>query len=126
MRSNSRPGTLVLTADWSDPPPCGTACALCVGHFCPAKGYLGEQPICRACGEGKRCGQAEAQVVTAKNEMPVPAPTHYERRCADCRGALGDQTSGAMCWPCQRRQHSADERAQERAVSGRERYVRAG
>ena len=116
---------MVLTADWSDPPPCGTACALCVGHFCPAKGYLDEQPVCRACGEGRRCGQAEAQQPAKEGPNPL-APTHYERRCAECRGVLGDQTRGPTCSTCKRRQAAADDRAKQRAASGTERYVRAG
>ena len=100
-----------MKADWSDPPPCGTACGLCRDHFCPAKGYVGEMPVCRECGEGKPC--ARAQAVKKAMETPPLAvdglheSSRDERRCTDCRGALSDQTVGPECWPCKKRNRIA-------------------
>ena len=48
--------------DGSDRPAAGTGCAWCRerGHFCPAKGWCGDDPLCAACGEGLACSQDEA------------------------------------------------------------------
>lgn len=45
--------------DATDRPTPGTECVQCreVGHFCPAKGYAGELPLCEACGTGQKCMQ---------------------------------------------------------------------
>lgn len=46
--------------DATDRPSAGTACVTCrtAGHFCPAKGYRGEDALCLACGYDEQCDQA--------------------------------------------------------------------
>ncbi len=96
-----------MRADFSDPPVCGTACELCVGHFCPAKGWLDNKPVCRECGEGKPCARAlavkKAMTPLDGSELTAAAPTKYERRCSDCKLALSDLIVGELCSRCRKR-----------------------
>lgn len=107
--------------DWTDVPAPGTECGRCraAGHFCPAKGYLGEMPICRACGEGKPCDQAlavkKAHTPLDGYNMPMAVAAKDERRCTDCKGLLSDQSKGPDCWPCTKRKRIAEEKAIARA-----------
>lgn len=52
----------VTPFDADDRPPAGTECAQCrqLDHYCPAKGYCGEYPLCLACGGGVACEQLAA------------------------------------------------------------------
>jgi hypothetical protein len=118
-----------LSFDASDPPPCGTGCSQCRkdGHFCPAKGYVGDHAVCRACGDLKPC---EHELAIAKlhsledafGEMAVVTTTSEAEkdRCADCRGLLNQQCKGPLCWPCRRRLRTNEARnrraAEERAA----------
>lgn len=107
--------------DSTDPPPAGTACSLCkdAGHFCPARGYLGDDAVCPPCGEGKPCGRAVAiakrHAVEQSEFAEKVTSSKPERRCADCRGKLGDQAVGTMCWPCRRFRKQEAARAAKRA-----------
>jgi len=105
--------------DSNDPPPAGTACSLCkaAGHFCPARGYLGDAAVCPACGDGEPC---ERTLVITKRHTVEPSEYAFtsskeERRCTECRGKLGDQAIGTMCWPCRRLRKQEDARAAKRA-----------
>jgi hypothetical protein len=112
----------LLTYDPIDPPPAGTACAQCktAGHFCQARGYLGDDAVCEPCGLEKPCGRAIAitglRTVTNEYGAVVASPKANERRCSDCRGKLGDQAIGEMCWPC-RRYHKARAEAHARGCA---------
>ena len=53
------------TYDPTDRPIPGTACEVCrdvdqYGHFCPARGYLGEIAVCEPCGTGSLCEHIQA------------------------------------------------------------------
>jgi hypothetical protein len=109
--------------DSTDPPPTGTACRLCkdAGHFCPAKGYLSDVAVCIACGEDKPC---ERTLVITKRHTVEPSEyaskvtsSKPERRCTDCRGKLGEQAIGTMCWPCRRLRKQEAQREAKRAAS---------
>jgi hypothetical protein len=99
-----------MNYDATDPPPAGTACKKCkaAGHFCAAKGYLGDDAVCPPCGEGKPCGRTIAVIkartipdeYAARTTSTVPAD---EKRCTECFGKLGAQSIGTMCWPCRKR-----------------------
>jgi hypothetical protein len=117
----------IANSDFSDAPPCGTACGLCIGHFCRAEGWLGETPICRPCGEGKPCERAlaveKAHAALDPAELAVAAPTSYERRCSDCKAAMNEMSKGSLCPRCKKRakeiadrQVAAAERAAELAT----------
>jgi hypothetical protein len=111
---------VTLIFDGSDPPPPGTACAWCKGHFCPAKGYVGETAVCRECGEGKPCLRSlavkKAHAPIDPAELAAVAPTRYERRCSECRGALNDLIMGPICSNCRQRLNSARKRAEGQAA----------
>jgi hypothetical protein len=112
--------------DCTDPPIAGTACVSCKnrGHFCPAKGYLDDVAVCSACGEDKPCERsiAIAKMHEDHDQLAGKASTASgleERRCTDCRGKLGDQARGTMCWPCRRWKNAQAEKAAKRCAKAR-------
>jgi hypothetical protein len=112
--------------DCSDPPTAGTACVSCKtrGHFCPAKGYLDNVAACYACGEDKPCPRSTTVAKMHENidEFAAKATTESqleERRCTDCRGKLGEQARGTMCWPCRRWKNAQAEKAAKRCAAAR-------
>jgi len=115
--------------DASDPPPAGTACDRCkkAGHFCPARGYLGDDAVCSPCGKGSPCDRAATvtkihavELNEFGTKMVVATLKDGERRCTDCRGKLGDQAIGTMCWPCRRHKKTAAEAHARRCAAARD------
>lgn len=71
--------------DTSDRPSAGTGCFACLeaGHFCAAKGWLGDRALCLDCGEGRPCSQNAS--VQALRESQLGAVVEEESHIAPCK-----------------------------------------